>query len=132
MADGQRAGLCHYSKTYALLGVSQTAKTQRIEFESGTDFITGPELTGEWLWIKSTWGLDGISRFYFSTDGQSYTPFGNPYQLAWGSYRGSRIGIYSFNNLSDTGHIDIDEFNFFITHQSIRASEHQSIRALEH
>lgn len=37
-------------------------------------------------------------------------PFGEVYQLEWGYYRGSRIGIYCFNNIADAGYIDVDEF----------------------
>ena len=46
----------------------------------------------------------------YSTDGRKFTPFGEVYQLEWGYYRGSRIGIYCFNNIADAGYIDVDEF----------------------
>lgn len=135
MADGQKAGLCLYSTTYALLGVTQTGKTRHITFETGprkksesnaaqpSDLHSsdtppsGLRLTGKWFWIKATWGLDGIARFSYSTNGRTYTPVGEPYQLAWGYYRGSRIGLYTYNNLTDNGHIDIDKFTYTINHQ---------------
>ncbi len=37
-------------------------------------------------------------------------PFERYIQLEWGCYRGSRIGIYCFNNIADAGYIDVDEF----------------------
>lgn len=128
MADGQKAGLCLYSTTYALLGVTQTGKTRHIAFESGprkkaepnrpgdSRPPTGIKLTGKWLWIQTTWGLDGIARFSYSTNGRTYHTLGEPYPMAWGNYRGSRIGLYNYNNQNETGHIDIDNFTYTINH----------------
>jgi hypothetical protein len=32
--------------------------------------------------------------------------------LQWGSYRGDRIGIYSYNNQADAGYVDVDSFHY--------------------
>jgi len=58
------------------------------------------------------WGLDGRSRYAYSTDGKSFTDFGPEYQLNWGNYRGDRIGIYSFNTKQEGGYVDVDFFNY--------------------
>ena len=110
MVDGQKAGLCHYSKSYAMVGVRQSGKDLNLEFQTNKEKITGPAIKGNKVWIKSVWGLDGKSQFSYSTDGRKFTPFGEVYQLEWGYYRGSRIGIYCFNNIADAGYIDVDEF----------------------
>ena len=113
MADGQKAGLCHFSSPhYSTLGVSQTGATRTLEFSTGGKVTAGPMLTGGSLWLKSTWGLDGQSHYAYSLDGKTYTGFGNAYQLQWGSYRGDRIGIYSYNNQADAGYIDVDSFHY--------------------
>lgn len=41
-----------------------------------------------------------------------FTGFGESYSLGWGNYRGDRIGIYSFNQESEQGHIDVDQFSY--------------------
>jgi hypothetical protein len=64
------------------------------------------------LWLRSTWDLDGISHFSFSTDGKTFTPFGAPFKLSWGYYRGDRLGLYSFNNTREAGFVDIDSFTY--------------------
>lgn len=110
MVDGQKAGLCHYSQTYAMLGVTQSGKSRNVEFQTNKEKITGPIIKGKDVWIKSVWGGDGKSQFSYSTDGKKFTQFGEAYQLQWGYYRGSRIGIYCFNNITDTGYIDVDKF----------------------
>ncbi len=113
MADGQKAGLCHFSPPhYSALGVSQTGTNRTLDFSIGGKITVGPVLTGSNLWLKSTWGLDGKSRYAYSLDGKAYANFGDPYQLKWGSYRGDRIGIYSYNNQADAGHADVDLFRY--------------------
>jgi beta-xylosidase len=109
MADGQRAGLCHFASPHSSsLGVVCAGSIRTLEFKSGKEATAGPVLTGNRLWLKSTWGLDGKSQYFYSLDGKAYTPFGMPYQLAWGSYRGDRIGLYSYNNKGEAGYLDVD------------------------
>jgi len=112
MADGQKAGLCHYAGTQSALGVSQDGSTRTLEYRLNGKNTPGPEITGTNLWLKSTWDLSGKSQYSYSFDGQTFTDFGDPYQLTWGHYRGDRIGIYSFNNKSDDGYVDIDFFHY--------------------
>ncbi len=108
LADGQKTGLCHFSRAHSALGVVQDGAVRRIEYRENGKLTAGPEVTGDQVWLRSTWGLDGRSRYAFSTDGREFTEFGSVYQLAWGSYRGDRIGIYNFNTKQDAGHVDVD------------------------
>ncbi len=112
MADGQKAGLCHFAKTPSTLGVSQQGATRTLEYKSNGKITPGTVITGNNLWLKSTWGLDGNSQYAYSMDGISYTNFGDLYQLTWGNYRGDRIGIYSYNNKADEGYVDVDFFHY--------------------
>lgn len=64
MVDGQKAGLCHYSKSYAMVGVRQSGKDRNLEFQTNKEKITGPVIKGNKVWIKSVWGLDGKANFH--------------------------------------------------------------------
>ena len=64
------------------------------------------------IWFRSTWGLDGESHYSYSLDGESFKPFGRPYRLEWGNYRGDRIGIYTFNDDADEGFVSVDYFHY--------------------
>ena len=64
------------------------------------------------IWFRSTWGLDGESHYSYSLDGESFKPFGRPYRLQWGNYRGDRIGIYTFNDDADEGFVSVDYFHY--------------------
>ena len=117
MADGQLAGLCHFSAARlknlpaansASLGVRQLGAERFLEYSSNGTLTRGTQILGTTLWLRSAWGLDGLSRFSFSTDGQHFFSFGDPYQLAWGAYRGDRLGLFTYNNISDSGYVDID------------------------
>jgi beta-xylosidase len=113
LTNGERAGLAHFgSPNYAALGVVCHGDTRTIELNIKGVTTTADTLKGKLLWLKSTWGLDGVSHFYYSTDGQTYTPAGDAYQLQWGSYRGDRIALYNYNDFSDTGYVDVDYFRY--------------------
>lgn len=113
MADGQKAGLSHFgSPNYAAFGVVQNGMEKTLELNVKGAVTSGPVIQGTNLWLKTTWGLDGKSRFYYSFDGKTFTAFGNPYQLMWGSYRGSRLAIYSYNNKDEKGYVDVDFFRY--------------------
>jgi len=112
LADGQKAGLCHFGGTHSALGVEQRGATRRLEYRINGEVTRGPAITADQLWLRSTWGLDGMSRYSYSVDGETYVEFGDPYPLAWGHYRGDRIGIYSYNNKAEAGHVDVDSFHY--------------------
>jgi beta-xylosidase len=113
MADGQKVGLTHFgSPDYSAIGVACEGTTKTLEFNEKGKLTAGPVLTENILWLKSTWGLDGKSEYSYSINGKRFMLFGNPYQLMWGSYRGDRLGIYSYNNKVEAGYIDVDFFRY--------------------
>lgn len=112
MADGQQAGLCHFAKTYSTLGVTQSGGKRLLTFNDNGKITAGPEISTTTLWLKSSWGPDGLSRYAYSTDGRGFKEFGDPYQLTWGNYRGDRIGIFTYNDEGARGAIDVDWFHY--------------------
>jgi hypothetical protein len=113
MADGQFAGLTHFSTTsYSLFGIKQENGIRTLVYDNNGKDVSGIKVNGKLIWLRSTWDANGISRYAFSTDGKSYQPFGSTYQLTWGSYRGDRIGIFNFNNKGDKGYVDVNWFRY--------------------
>lgn len=111
MADGQIAGICHFSQENSYLGVRMIDGKKYIEFKTAdTNPIYGMEITKKQIWFKSEWDRNGVSRYSYSLDGKKYILFGADYQLKWGAYRGDRVGVFSFNDLSDSGYVDVDFF----------------------
>lgn len=112
MANGQKAGLCHFAKSHSALGVVQDGSVRRIEFRENGTLTQGPVIAGNLLWIQSSWGLDGKSQYGYSLDGQKFISFGSVYPLSWGYYRGDRIGLYCFNTRENAGFADVDFLHY--------------------
>ena len=111
MANGQIAGICHFSQDNSYLGVRMIDCKKYIEFKTAdTNPIYGMEITKKQIWFKSEWDSNGVSRYSYSLDGKKYILFGADYQLKWGAYRGDRVGVFSFNDISDSGYVDVDFF----------------------
>lgn len=122
MADGQIAGLCHYSRDSSTLSVHCERGEFILEFARDQAITRGPPLKTQRIWLRSTWNLEGESRYSYSTDGTTFITFGAPYQLGWGNYRGDRIGIFTYNNDAEAGYIDVDSFTYHYDSPATRAS----------
>ncbi|RFM30774.1 beta-xylosidase [Chitinophaga silvisoli] len=113
MADGQFAGLTHFSTTSAsLLGVRQENGIRHLIYEVNGKDSLGTRINGRYIWLRSTWDANGVNRYAFSIDGKHYQPLADIYQLTWGSYRGDRIGVFNFNIKEEKGYVDIDWFRY--------------------
>lgn len=111
-ADGQKAGLCHFSQSSSSLGISQKDGVKRLEYTENDQTSLKTEFASTFIWLRSSWGNDGLSQYYYSLDGDNFIPYGQPYQLKWGNYRGDRIGIYCYNNEEEKGYVDVDYFHY--------------------
>ena len=113
MADGEHTGLSHFgSPNYSAIGVACEGTSKYLEFNVKGIIAKGVMLLGNDLWLRSTWGLDGKSQYYYSVDGKSFIAFDSIYQMMWGAYRGDRIAMYNYNNKAAEGYVDIDYFHY--------------------
>jgi beta-xylosidase len=112
MADGQSAGLCHLSRSYAWLGVSQLNGIRRIVYCHNGARTEGPPIRTSVVFLKSLLSSAGETTWAYSLDGAAFTPFGGRYRLEWGYYRGDRLGIFSYNDEADAGFVDVDSFRY--------------------
>jgi len=112
MADGQYAGLTHYASSYSTFGVIQQNGVKTLSYDNNGNISTGIKITVQTVWLKSSWGWDGISTYSFSLNGKTFTDFGDSYQLSWGNYRGDRVGIFNYNILANSGSVDVDYFHY--------------------
>ncbi len=110
MAEGQFAGLCHFSKDYSMVGVVQEGTTRSLVVKSPAQTIRGPGIASSTLWLRTTWTYDGTARYAYSADGRAFTDIGPTFRLTWSFYRGDRLGLFSFNDKSDSGFVDFDNF----------------------
>lgn len=111
MVAGQEAGLTHFAKTFASLSVVQLGSVRTLTINRDPQRTLGPAIHQSEIWLRSTWGFDGLSQFSYSLDGRTFVPIGDPYQLTWGSYRGDRIGLFT-TNTTTTGYADFTSFRY--------------------
>lgn len=112
MEDGQKSGLCHFSSQHSALGIVKENGICYLEYRKNGNIVRGPEAASSFVWLHSVWGLDGLSRYAYSWDGDNFVDFGEPYQMVWGNYRGDRIGIYCFNDVAEKGWVDVDYLHY--------------------
>ena len=111
MEEGQYAGITHFStQNTSTFGIKQNKEGKYLLYKYGDETSEGIKITGDFIWLKSVWNINGINNYYYSTDGNLYIPFGGNSQLTWGSYRGDRIGIFNFNESEEKGYIDVEWF----------------------
>ena len=73
-----------------------------MEFRENGKITKGMQVPSKHIWFSSQWGLDG----------DNFLPFGTPYQMSGGNYKGDRIGMYCFNDNSESGFVDVDYFHY--------------------
>jgi len=114
MAAGQEAGLSHFNggKDYCTMGVKMTDQGKIIQYNDNGKIEEGEAITSPEIWIRSVIDKDCSNTFFFSTDGVSFSPIGGEYKLKWGNFRGDHIGIYNYNNLGESGLVDVDWFRY--------------------
>lgn len=112
MQNGQVAGLSLYSVDFSTIGARRENGVITLESMQNKERTSGPVLHSPKLWLRSTWGSDGVCRYSYSTDGLTFTPFGEACRFGWGDYRGERIGIFTYNNDAESGYVDVDSFTY--------------------
>lgn len=112
MENGQKAGLCHFSSSSSAIGVVKDGDSCYLEFRINDHPKRGLQISSRHIWLRSEWGLNGLSHYSYSIDGEHFHSFGQPYQMIWGNYRGDRIGLYCFNDDKESGFVDVDYFYY--------------------
>ena len=114
MAVGQEAGLSHFNggKDYCTFGVKMTERGKIVKYNNNGNVEEGDAITSTSIWIRSVIDKDCVNTYFFSTDGISFRPLGGKYSLKWAGSRGDHIGIYNYNNLIESGFVDVDWFHY--------------------
>ena len=128
MADGQHAGLVQFSAQPRDANPAASTASAGIVMEDGKRYL---EISRDgtytrlqpWphgaIWLRSTWGLDGRAALAVSSDGQRFQTVLPDVALTWGAYRGSRVGLFTFNPAGERGYVDIDQVDYAIDHGAI-------------
>jgi len=95
MAEGQRAGICHFGGTSSEFGVKmENGKKRLYRKDSGSEEFDFGEVAEDAIRLGTSWGRDGIA---------TYSMFPGTYRLTWGQYRGDRTGVFTYNVGKESG-----------------------------
>lgn len=132
LAEGQRAGIAHFNGgvNYALAGVVKQAGKVRLLTDKGesssyyakpivskNEPVVGEELPhASTLYLRTEWDMHDTASFSWSLDGEVFHPYDISYHMVSGNFRGDMTGLFTFNNQGG-GYIDVDDFDYQVTHQ---------------
>jgi hypothetical protein len=112
LQDGQTAGLALFSKEYGVLGVRQQKGQKQLVYLTNDAVREGFVLNQSSIWLRAMIDDKAQSTFAYSLDGQKFIPFGEAYLMKWTWYRGLRLALFSYNELSEAGYVDVDSFDY--------------------
>lgn len=111
LVEGQRAGLFCVATEYNAIGVMREKGKNYIYYESNGNSEQIELSATSTVYLKVT--LDGYTnkhQLYYSFDNVTFTPCKDAYRLGSSDWKGTRVGIFSYNTIADGG---IADFNWF-------------------
>lgn len=120
-----KAGLVVMGKTWAYLAFYKTDTETRLGLFNGTyeqyDDVTKEIASVPWqatpaqeysAFLRVDIRTGGISQFFYSVDGKTFTPIGEPFQATAGIWIGAKVGLFSLNAsiTKSAGYMDVDWF----------------------
>ena len=111
-AEGQKAGLCSMGgKITNLIGIREKDGQLNLFTETNGKITSEKPVKIKKIFLKVSLDIKGDkNQFYYSTDNKSYTPAGEPFTTAFGYWKGTRIGLFSFNEVNEKGSASFNSF----------------------
>jgi beta-xylosidase len=112
LADGQKAGLCSMGgRNNNMVGISRKGTQLFVYAEKNGNVISENAFKGKRIYLKVKLDIRGNNnQFLYSIDNKLFTPIGETFITSAGFWKGSRLGLYSYNEKTDGG---IAAFNWF-------------------
>ena len=104
LAEGQRTGLFCLGNLFNGIGVVRENGQNKVYLENNGEVEMLQSIPSNRLFLRIK--LDepnNLHQRFFSLKGKTFTACGTPYALKTGSWKGIRIGLFSYNTLADAG-----------------------------
>ncbi len=95
ISSGTYAGLLCAGDRFCGIGVS--AEGIYIENDGKREVVVGRRPKRVWLKVSID-NRRNTHQFYYSLDGKKYVAAGQPFSLKWGSWKGTRAGLYCYGD----------------------------------
>ncbi|WP_016778690.1 family 43 glycosylhydrolase [Anaerophaga thermohalophila] len=113
MKEGDVAGLAVFQNPYAFIGVTVTDGERKLITESDGNIETGIALEDTVVYLRAVANYGtSKARFYYSTDNETYTRFGQELDMAFdlSVFTGNKFCIFNYATETTGGYVDIDWF----------------------
>lgn len=111
MISGQRAGLVSLSSIFNAVGVLNKGGKLFLYFDKDGKEHEELEINKKIVYLKLKIDvLKERAQFQYSFDNKSFQNIGTDFKLLWRDWKGSKVGLFSFNELGNGG---TAAFNFF-------------------
>lgn len=102
MREHDVAGLALLNRPYAWIGVRRTtAGLSLVQFDRTNDSTTTSVFSHDRVWLRVSCDfLTESARFTYSVDGNTWTPFGRPFTMAFQlkTFQGVRFALFAYND----------------------------------
>jgi Beta-xylosidase len=111
-AEGQKAGLCIMGgPVINLIGIREKDGQLNLFTETSGKITSGKPVKLKKIFLKVVLDIIGNkNQFYYSIDNKSYTAAGETFTTAFGYWKGTRIGLFSFNEVDEKGSASFNSF----------------------
>ncbi|AWB46903.1 glycoside hydrolase [Paenibacillus sp. CAA11] len=119
MKDGDTAGLAALQENYGFVGVKMNGSAKSIVMANGStaqlQVIESIPLTQDRVYLKiefDFYHLTDKAYFYYSLDGNLWTPIGNTLQMTYTlpHFVGYRFALFNYATVTAGGYVDFDYF----------------------
>ncbi|WP_052260614.1 glycoside hydrolase 43 family protein [Photobacterium gaetbulicola] len=113
MVTNQYGGFVRFGGRSNLIGikVDDHGKKHLFYMNEFGEMLTGDEYQSDTLHIRTT-NIGFDAYFEYSLDGTEFSRFGPTFKLEFGNWTGDRLGFFTWNEVKDDGHIDIEWFKY--------------------
>ena len=113
LTDGQRAGLFCIGHAHNGIGVMKENGKRYVYLEKHGEIEKIKEINAKKVYFRVTLNArTNRHQLAYSLDNKTFTSCGEPYWLHFGDWKGARIGLYSYNTLSEGGKAYFNWFNY--------------------
>lgn len=117
LKDGNVAGFGVFQFPYAYVAVQQEGADRKIVMCNDGEIVeTVDALKGNKIWIRARiMDKDFTARFYYSLDGETYSPIGNELKMGLGlDWTANRFALFNYSTKTNGvgGYADFDWFHF--------------------
>lgn len=113
LKNGQRAGLFCIGSSYNAIGIEKCEDANYIYVElNGISERIAP-VSSSTLWFRVSLDANyNEHQFYYSTDNIYFTPCKTAFELRSNDWKGSRVGIFTYNSLDNSGEANFNWFTY--------------------